>query len=729
MSQIVTEFAADDFVPGIASKARAAVQSSPSANAPMRLLLTGFKTSDGSMDVNTVVGPITTEEDAAAYAGVSSELARAFRAGRNRSKDLEIWLGCVEEPSGEKATAKATIGGTWSEGGSLIFWVDGDPLIVTVGSEDSTTDVAQAVSDELDKHPGYSYTVSLDGAEITFEKVQNGTRGNNSILYCDRTAAPSGLTVTLGGDEGGTVVSDPGPWALAAGDTLVVAFNAGGDQTFTIAATAAIKTGSGATYSAVTAGHSITIDINSTQYQAVFAGTENSQALFHAVLASVLAGVALVTNAGGETRITTSKKGSDITGSIVSGDSDVLTSLGLTASSFSNAGPNNVADSSAVTVAEWVTIMAAITNGTAEDDGGALRLTSATTGASGSAQVKSASTADDEMGFSNTADTGGVGGGASVTGDEVTGAGIRFAGGTGTEDVSDLLAYLEADPVWYKRIVVSSLDTVNLGLWEQFADEQNAPLVERPVGLILGHLGTQSAAIAISKTQCNHEAFEVLHAYDAETPACEIAATHAVERVLTERNGPTPVTPGSTEPLPPCGWNQSYSGTILPNVRLARDKDKIAASHSSQKSALQNGLTPLTKTAAGEAMVVRAIWTRCQNADGSANYLGLDVAEWTTLQEVREMKKNAWKFYRGKNPHVRDDFGKEPTVPGVATPSGFRQYLFSVIGQNLVAARVFESLPTIRTAYNRTTKRLQTETEYTRMPLHEQSEAVVTSLG
>ena len=78
---------------------------------------------------------------------------------------------------------------------------------------------------------------------------------------------------------------------------------------------------------------------------------------------------------------------------------------------------------------------------------------------------------------------------------------------------------------------------------------------------------------------------------------------------------------------------------------------------------------------------------------------------------------------------MRDNFGKEPTVPAVATPDGWKIALFSAVGAPMVAARVFETLPTIRAAYNRTTGRIQWELDFSRMRLHEQSEGVVTSLG
>jgi len=636
VTQLISEYTEDDFVPGIATKARAAVPSSPSANTAMRLLLTGFITSDGSMTPGTISGPVTSEEQAAALAGVSSELARGFRAARLVSQDVEMWFGAVEEDAGgTQAIATATIGGSWTTGGEVVFYVDGDPLIVTVGASDSTSDVADTAVAEIDEHPGYSYTLANDAEVLTFTKVHKTTRGNSSILYVDLTGAPSGLTVTL---------EPPLAALLAIVNEL---------RTDLLA------------HFALTAG-SVHGAADSTSGAAV-----GSAATDHATALTL---VNQLRTAYAAHRV--------LTAGSVHGAADSTNVVTLAAATTS---------AEAVALANMIKLKynahRVLTSG----------------GVHGAADSTNVTTSDD-------APTG------AVTGDEDTGDGVRFAGGAGAEDVSDLIAAIEADPLWFKRITVSSLDTTNLGRWELFADTMNGPMIGKPSALALAHVGTQSAATAISKTQLNHEAFEVLWAYDAETPAFEIACAHAIDRVLVERNGPE-------------GWNKSYSGAIYKWVKLARDKAKIAADHATQKSALQNGISPLTKTAAGEAMLVRAIWTRCQNADGSDNYLGLDVAEWTLLQETREMSANAWKYYRTKNPHVRDDFGKEPVVPAVATPTGFRTYLFSQVGRTLVDARCFETLPTLRASFNRITKRIQWELDYTRMPLHEQSEGIVTSLG
>ena len=197
MSQLISAFAADNFVPGIATQARAAVASSPSANTAMRLLLTGFKLAGGSMATGTISGPVTSEAQCDEIVAVGSELSRMFRAARARTKDVEVWLGCVAEPSGAQAFARLTISGTWSTAGSFTIYVDGDPLIVEIGASDATTAVATAIDAANALYPSLSYTTAVDGSSVDLTKNNKGTRGNSSILYVDTTNAPSGLVVTL----------------------------------------------------------------------------------------------------------------------------------------------------------------------------------------------------------------------------------------------------------------------------------------------------------------------------------------------------------------------------------------------------------------------------------------------------------------------------------------------------------------------------------------------------
>jgi phage tail sheath gpL-like len=240
-------------------------------------------------------------------------------------------------------------------------------------------------------------------------------------------------------------------------------------------------------------------------------------------------------------------------------------------------------------------------------------------------------------------------------------------------------------------------------------------MVKKPSQMILGYNGLQATATSRARTTLNHELFSLLYAQDAETPSDEMAAVHAFARVLTERNAPG-------------GWNSSFSGTVLPGVRLARDVAKLATDHNVQKTMLQNGISPVSQNANGEAVVVKAITTRCQATDGSDDYGALDVAEPTVTYEIQERKARIWSDYRSRNKHVRDDFASnEATVPNVATPSGYSRFLVQQLTP-LVGERVFESAPTAASAYNRTTKRIQTTLQFRRLQLNEQGEGVVRGL-
>ena len=179
------------------------------------------------------------------------------------------------------------------------------------------------------------------------------------------------------------------PVALSDGDTINGKVDGAAlATTITVNAKPATKTGTGATYGAVTASHKLILTIGSipgTQ-TITFAGTENTETLFLAQINSQLRGASAV-DAAGQIKIQTDVRGSLASGSIsASSDADVLTSLGLTATAFT-AGSNNVGTVDAVTAAEIVTLFGAFTGSTTTNNGdGSVTWTSGTTGVLSSVQ-------------------------------------------------------------------------------------------------------------------------------------------------------------------------------------------------------------------------------------------------------------------------------------------------------------------------------------------------------
>jgi phage tail sheath gpL-like len=562
------------------------------------------------------------------YGDPGAEGPRMVRMAR-RIDGLQIKCATFTQSGGAAATAQIVIDGPWSaaSSGPVRFRIGGQAVERSVLSTDDAQSFAEGLADQINLDGNLPVTATAAAGSgttwvVTLVWKSYGTRGNDAILWKNDDYKPNGMTISLGGDVGGSITSAAGPWALSAGDTLVVAFNAGGNQTFTIAATAAIVTGAGATYNAVTAGHTLTLTILGTQYVVTFAGTENTQALYHAVIQAVVNGVAIVTNAGGQTRITTARKGSSAVASVAAGDADVLTSLGLSVGAFTNAGPNNVADLAAVTAAEWVTIMAAITNGTAEATSlGALKLMSATTGSGGTVQVQASSTADDEMTLDNSVHNGGSGAGPSVAS-----GGVRFTGGAATENLTALLSTLETESFWTGACAV--IDATNLGRLETFIDEQAGPLVREFHNIVVGSTKAFASSTSLAQTTLDNQRFEMIDMEEGETPAEEQAAWVAALRHQREQSASGP--------------NQKYDG--IPTPFVPQEASSKRMSRSRQVAALDVGLTCIP-TKNNVAYLARAITTRSLTALGGADDGTIDVGQARTPDVINEEIGALWEAY------------------------------------------------------------------------------------
>lgn len=108
---------------------------------------------------------------------------------------------------------------------------------------------------------------------------------------------------------------------------------------FAIQASPATVVGAGATYAAVVAGHTLKIarpEDTAAPLTVTFDGTEATQAAFLAKINAQIGQWITAANAGGQVRLTTTQRGSIITGTVIdlASDADVLASLGLVAGAF-----------------------------------------------------------------------------------------------------------------------------------------------------------------------------------------------------------------------------------------------------------------------------------------------------------------------------------------------------------------------------------------------------------
>lgn len=655
----VTELTPDDKYPGVYLKST--VETGSSDGIPY-LLVVGSVAADaiGALTPDSDVVDVLSDIEALYYAGANSEgyrmLLRALNVG-----GVKVKFAAADVTSGAQATATITIDFTsLTETGTIYYRLGGRAVgPLGINTTDTPQTVADAIAAFINGDPAYCASASVAAGSgtsyvVTLTAGSDGSRGNSLLVWQDDSLAPTGFSSTLGsGTVGGTVASSTGPWELAHGYTLVVAFNAGGDQTFTISATAAAResTNSESTPYALSNGMTLTVKIDGGSTQTItfltasFVDITNATAeeVAAVINAGLIGGTATVTSAGTKVTITSDRKGTGSHVQVTGGTANASGALNFSTSVVDGTG--NVSNVAAVTAAEWVTIMSAITNGTAANDAGKLRLTSTTTGSSGTVQVKAASTADTAMAFDNAVHAGSTGGSTATSG------AMYFSGGSGTESVSALLDNLQTDEFF--TIAFSQRDSTNLGRWETATSTKLGPLVGLLENLVCAVPGTLSAAGSLAQTTLNHSSFEMLWMEEPETPPEEMAAMWAAVRHQAEITFP----------------NNRYDLVRLEGIQPQEARSK-QPSRATQVAALNYGLTPIG-TSNNAAVLARAVTTRTQTDTGGVDDGTVDVAQWRTALEFRRALKNMLTDHMTVHPYIVDDpaEGNEPDVPqGVTFP-------------------------------------------------------------
>lgn len=232
---------------------------------------------------------------------------------------------------------------------------------------------------------------STDTADVATENLES------------EAASPSAGSVT------GSIV---GPFALVDGDTIIVNVDASGNDTATFNAAAAQRTGAATAPYTLANNQTLLVAIDGGSVQTIafltaeFADITNATAAeVAAVIAAKIVG-AQCSVSGGAPRITSDRKGTGSSVNVSGGTSNA--ELGFTTGATSGTG--DASNAAFVTVAEIKTLVEGDIAGlTVSDSGGAVKITSNTTGGSSSILVAATSTADDELGFDNATHSGSSG--------------------------------------------------------------------------------------------------------------------------------------------------------------------------------------------------------------------------------------------------------------------------------------------------------------------------------
>jgi phage tail sheath gpL-like len=199
-SIIIAGYAESDFVPGLVRETKYGQGRVSIGQIPVKLLVTGNKTSAGTATADADFVPIYSYDDADTYAGPGSEGAVQCYAALD-IPGVTLYYAPVAAPSSSpaQATLTITIAGTWSTTGNVGVWLAGRFYSVGVGASDTVTTVAANLAAKINSNPRLFCTASPSVGVITLTVRSTGARGNDYVCRKDLTAAPAGMTVALAG--------------------------------------------------------------------------------------------------------------------------------------------------------------------------------------------------------------------------------------------------------------------------------------------------------------------------------------------------------------------------------------------------------------------------------------------------------------------------------------------------------------------------------------------------
>lgn len=250
------------------------------------------------------------------------------------------------------------------------------------------------------------------GTQLEFMRVVHHTDITNAATKTSAASSVQLLTAPTAPTAGTILGSEFEPFELVTSDTLSVDVDAGGTVVATFTGTKGSRTSGNTQPFALADGVTLLVDIDGAGPQTITFLT----AEFVSIGAATAAEVAAVINAkisganasavGGAVVITSDTVGTDSTVEVTGG-------TGAAALAFPagvGSGSGNVANMSAVTVAEVKSVVeAAVAGCTVNDVDGRVQIVSNTTGASSSIQVLAVSTADTKLGLDNAVHPGSTG--------------------------------------------------------------------------------------------------------------------------------------------------------------------------------------------------------------------------------------------------------------------------------------------------------------------------------
>lgn len=202
-----------------------------------RLLLVGYKTTDGIHPVDTPV-QITGQSQANTYFGRGSDLARQFAAAQsqNGAGAIDIFCLAITPPAGGTAsTHLITFIGTATSAHAVTVTICGYKTTVPIASGDSATAIGAAVSAAINLMKDIPVTAGAGSGTVTLTYRVKGAEGNDLPVMVE-FSEDAGVKASPGTITYATNASGSGSATVTVGSVTMTASIANLDTPSTVAA-------------------------------------------------------------------------------------------------------------------------------------------------------------------------------------------------------------------------------------------------------------------------------------------------------------------------------------------------------------------------------------------------------------------------------------------------------------------------------------------------------------
>lgn len=196
---------ADDRVPGYYAEGKFAQGAITAASLTKKLLVTGTKIAAGTATSNQDINQIFSNDDADAFYGAGSEIARqCYKA--LMIPGVTLYGAPATEAGGAVAgVLTITLVTNSVASGTYQFWLDGDYYSVSIGATDTITTIAANIALAVNANARGPYTATSAVGVVTITRKSKGIRGNDGSCFQDTSKCTACTTTfTLGG--GGTAL-------------------------------------------------------------------------------------------------------------------------------------------------------------------------------------------------------------------------------------------------------------------------------------------------------------------------------------------------------------------------------------------------------------------------------------------------------------------------------------------------------------------------------------------